>query len=86
MLLSSLTLSGTTCKNLFSVWEKDEAAPQTSLQQWQVGYIFLIAPSYQSKECVWGTTSEVSRKALTWSRKLLSTLKAKLLCVSDFST
>lgn len=68
---------------LFSLWEKGEAVPQTSLQQWQVEYIFPIAPSYWSKECVWGTAAEVSRKALTWSRK--KPLKAELLLVSDFS-
>lgn len=63
---------------LFSLWEKGEAVPQISLQQWQVEFIFLIAPSYQSKEHIWGTTSEVSSKGLMWCRKELSPLKGEL--------
>lgn len=70
---------------LLSFWEKGEAVLQTSLQQWQVEYIFFTVPSYSSKECVWDTTSEVSRKDLTRSRNELRPLKAEPLLVSDFS-
>lgn len=67
-LLSSLTLSGTTCKNLliFS-GKKTGQLLRFSYSSGEVNASLLLAPRQQSQGCVWGTISEVSRKGLTGS-------------------
>lgn len=67
-MLSSLTLSGTTCKNLliFS-GKKTGQLLRFSYSSGEVNASLLLAPRQQSQGCVWGTISEVSRKGLTGS-------------------
>lgn len=65
---SALTPSGTTCKDLlaFSVGE-GRGSPSG-----------LVTRSYPSKECLWGASSELSKRDLTWSREDFFCFKAEL--------